>query len=107
LFKGAQDGVIRSTDGGDTWTRLPNSGSLIQGLVGDGTRLYTSWGFPWGPSGVAPYQPYATALQSDPSTWAPMSSPPMKNGGMMVYDPVRSILYSTNLNAGVWRMVLR
>lgn len=107
LFMGTVDGVLRSLDKGLTWSKLPDSGSLVFGVVGDGTTLYTSRYFPFNAPGPEPWQPYASTSEAQPANWRTMASPLMKNGGALVLDPVHHILYSSNLNAGVWRMVIR
>ncbi len=107
LYMGSAGGVIVSADNARTWSVMPNSGALVFGVIGDGTTLYTSAYFPYNPPGVAPWRPYAATSETTPGTWRTLVSPLMKNGGPMAYDPVHRIIYSTNLNAGIWRMVVR
>ena len=107
LYMGTVDGVMRSIDRGLTWSKLPDSGSFVFGVIGDGTKLYTSSYFPFNAPGPAPWRPYASTSEAQPATWTTMDSPLMKNGGGLAYDPVHHILYSSNLNAGMWRMVVR
>jgi hypothetical protein len=107
LYMGSVNGVMRSPDNGLTWSVMPDSGTLVFGVVGDGTKLYTSRYFPFNAPGANPWQPYASTSETAPGIWQTMDSPLMKNGGPMVYDPIHQIIYSSNLNAGVWRMVVR
>jgi hypothetical protein len=107
LYMGTVDGVMRSIDRGLTWSKLPDSGSFVFGVIGDGTKLYTSSYFPFNAPGPAPWSPYSSTSEVQPATWTTMDSPLMKNGGGLAYDPVHHILYSSNLNAGMWRMVVR
>ena len=37
--------------------------------------------------------------------WTKMTSPMLSNRGSLAYDKVDHVLYSTNLGAGVWRVV--
>jgi hypothetical protein len=89
--------VLTSTDDGDTWTKLTNSGRVV-GLVGDGTRLFGSDQWPNGG------KPYRSAPLNSPNEWTEMG-PTMQDGGdHLAYDPDHHFLYSTNHAAGLWRM---
>lgn len=107
LYMGAVWGVIQSSDNGHTWSVLPNSGVNVFGVVGDGERLYTSSFFPhYAPGGELRLQ-YSSTSETSPDKWTRLDTPLMKNGGPMVFDPIHNIIYSSNLDAGVWRMVVR
>ncbi len=107
FYLGTANGVMYSADG-INWALLPESGSFIMGLIGDGRTLYASRAFPYNPPGGPPDHPYLFAIE-DPSTkFTRMNSPLMRNGGTQLYlDTTRHILYSVNLNAGVWRIKIR
>jgi hypothetical protein len=107
LYMGSIGGVLRSPDNGLTWSVMPDSGTLVFGVIGDGINLYTSSFFPYNAPGANPWQPYRSTSETAPGIWRTMESPLMKNGGPMVYDTEHHIIYSSNLNAGVWRMVVR
>jgi hypothetical protein len=105
FYFGTAYGIMYSADG-VIWAMLPNSGNLIMGLIGDGTILYASSAFPHGPPGPEPYLPYIFAAERPSGRFTHLSSPTMRNGGAELHlDTMRHILYSTNLNAGLWRMV--
>jgi hypothetical protein len=97
-------GILRSPDG-IAWSLVPNSGDTMLGLTGNGTTLFASRGFPWDPSTTL-YEPFWTSPENDGQTWTKISSPMLSNGGSLAYDKVHKILYSTDLGAGVWRVVL-
>lgn len=107
FYFGTAHGILHSVDG-VRWAMLPNSGNSIMGLIGDGTTLYASNAFPYNPPGAEQYLPYISAAEGASSSFTRLNSPMMRNGGAELHlDPVRHILYSTNLNAGLWRMVTR
>lgn len=97
------NGILRSPDG-ITWDIVPNSGSIMNGLTGDGTRMWASRGFPWDPS-TNLYLPFWSSPESDGLTWTQMDSPQLSNGGELKYDTDHHLLYSSNLGAGFWRVV--
>jgi hypothetical protein len=97
-------GILRSPDG-ITWSNVLNKTML--GITGNATTLFASVGFPWNPgSGPPPYQPFWSSPKSDGLHWTQVSSPMLSNGGVMNYEPDHHILYSSNLGAGFWRVVL-
>ena len=86
---------------------LPKSPNLSAGVVGDGSVVYVSAGFPYAYPGIDPYQPYYTTSEAAPGALAPMKSPPMRDGGIWnVFDPDHHILYSSTGVAGLWRVVV-
>jgi hypothetical protein len=74
------------------------------GFVGNGTTMYASRGFPWDPSSVL-YEPFWTSPETDGQTWTQLQSPMLSNGGQLEYDSTHHLLYSSDLGAGVWRVV--
>jgi hypothetical protein len=105
FYLAVNEGALRSPDG-ITWT-LVTIDNPMAGLVGDGTTLYISKGFPWNQGqGPAPYQPFWTSPESDGQHWTQMPSPMLSNGGGMLVDPAHHLLYSTDEYAGFWRVVL-
>jgi hypothetical protein len=97
------NGVLRSTDGVE-WNIVPNSGNVMAGLVGNGTTMYASRGFPWDPS-TNLYLPFWSSPESDGQHWTQMDSPKLSNGGELQYDSAHHILYSADGGAGFWRVV--
>jgi hypothetical protein len=107
-YIGSDVGIFRSTDG-VSWTQV-YSGSLTNGLVGDGTNLFASnFGAltPWIPEGS---NPYVNALVADDTSWsaAPWSHPAPSftqgSGAGMAIDTVNHIVYSSNGTIGLWRV---
>jgi hypothetical protein len=105
FYLGTVNGIIHSVDG-VSWAVLPDSQNLIMGLIGDGKTLYFSKAFPYNIPGTDPYLPYYSSPERPPYKCTLMRSPIMRNGGAELHlDTIRHILYSTNFNAGLWRMV--
>lgn len=105
-FLGGSSGILTSADG-TSWSLISGSGpQLVTGLVSDGTNMYASSGFPWNPGqGPPPYHPFYTAPESDGMAWTNMDSPLLANGGQLAYDTDHHVLYSSNGDAGFWRVV--
>jgi hypothetical protein len=93
-------GVVKSKDAVN-WTVIPNT-PRSEYIAGDGTNLYISRG-DFMPD--APYHPCSIAKESDPATWTDFGGQLMAAGGKLQYDPEHHILYSSNSNAGFWRVV--
>jgi hypothetical protein len=105
-FLGGSSGILTSPDG-TSWSLITGAGpSLVSGLTSDGKNMYAASGFPWNPGqGPPPYQPFYTTAESDGMAWTNMTSPLLSNGGQLEYDPDHHVLYSSNLDAGFWRVV--
>jgi photosystem II stability/assembly factor-like uncharacterized protein len=101
----AANGILRSPDGIQWTTIAVPAAAPFLGLVSDGTTIYASAGYPWGP-GHDTYQPNFSSPESDGQKWSPLASPPLTNGGVLAIDPDHHLLYSGNLEAGAWRVVL-
>jgi photosystem II stability/assembly factor-like uncharacterized protein len=96
----AGQGVVRSTDGGLSWSLIPNSGGRSVGFViGDG-KLYSS--DQWSAS-------YHVADEADGTNWTEFPAPPDlpmdKGAPFLDYDPAHHILFSSNYGGGAWRVV--
>jgi hypothetical protein len=105
FYLGTANGILHSIDG-LSWTALPESQNLIMGLIGDGKTLYASKAFPYNVPGADPYPPYYSSPEAPPYRWTLMQSPIMRNGGAELHlDRIHHILYSTNMDAGLWRLV--
>lgn len=84
---------------GTSWTSVPKAHKATV-LIGDGTRLFTSWG-----NDTSTQSFYAASL-TNPTTFTPVGSPDMGRGaGTVAYDPVHHILFAASWSAGLWRMV--
>lgn len=97
-------GILRSPDG-ITWTAVPDSGSIMSGLTGNGVTMWASRGFPWDPSDDL-YEPFWTSAEDDGLTWTQFASPMLSNGGQLAYDADHHLLYSSNGGEGLWRVVV-
>lgn len=98
--------VLRSADEGATWTIAVHLGDYLYSVIGDGTNLYTQ-SANTGSNTTGP-QPYYTSAETDGLHWAPYNSQTFRDGPMsMVYDARHHTLYSSNWNAGVWKIRLR
>lgn len=106
LYVGSDPKLLRSTDSGVTWTAVATAFASTS-ITGDGTTIFTSRSFCTGRSDKG-YQPYSSAPESSPTTWTPLPSPPMFQGGRQIaYESDHHILYSENCLEGFWRVVTR
>ena len=96
------DGIWRSPDGeASTWTLIPDTGPIVGGLLSDGTTVYASTCYFGGFCNPR----YLHSAETDGSTWAELEHPVMTQGGNLAYDKAHKLLYSSNLDAGLWRVV--
>jgi hypothetical protein len=103
FYAAAADGVWHSPDGkADTWSVIPNTGPIVGGLISDGKMLYASTAYF---DGFGPTK-YLRSPESDGQNWEVMDSPTIQLGGNLGYDPAHKLLYSSNLDSGMWRVVL-
>jgi hypothetical protein len=96
-----------------TWTPIPNSGSHLQQVIGDGVNLYAFEGFyaptVWEPAGnlflwTAPYtNPMKWTLASTPGLPSPLTA----GANDVDYDADHHVLYAAIQGAGMWRMKTR
>jgi len=106
LYVGSDPKLLRSTDNGITWTAISTASSSTS-ITGDGTTVFSSRSVCTGSSAQG-YQPYSSALESSPTVWTALKSPPMFQGGRQIaYDADHHILYSENCNEGFWRVVTK
>jgi photosystem II stability/assembly factor-like uncharacterized protein len=109
LYMGSVSHILRSTDNGNTWNEAggPANQDGYNSIIGDGTRLYAqtantgynSTGTNGG-GGV-----YWTSLETDGLTWTQYNSQTFKDGPFfMAFDPVHKLVYSSNWDAGLWRL---
>jgi photosystem II stability/assembly factor-like uncharacterized protein len=96
-------GVFYSQDQGASWTQMPGLGSATA-VIDDGTNLYATSGYDH--SGKPYYlTPLAGATGTAP-VWTHMdNSASIIDGSIMLaYDPVHHVIYSANMDAGLWRL---
>jgi photosystem II stability/assembly factor-like uncharacterized protein len=106
FFAAGADGIWRSSDGkASNWKLVPNTGPIVGGLVTSGTTMYASTCyFP----GACKKARYLSSPENDGDTWTVMLSPDKLNmGGTMGFDRGHHLFYSSNMLAGVWRVVVR
>ena len=133
LYAAGADGTFYTTDSGDTWEKVANSGFPTSVEVG-GTYLLGSLdgilestdGRSWKPIPSTPAvgllddgmtvwaareyaqgQPYVAASRADIHTWKTVTTPSIQSGGNMVYDTPHRLLVSADWSGGVWRVVTR
>jgi len=100
MYVGTGQDIISSRDG-HTWTSLPNSPRATN-VFGDGTALFSSF-----MNDIAG-QPIWTAMESKGGAWSNVKTPPIRQGTTWFdYDSQHHILYSANLNGGLWRTVTK
>jgi photosystem II stability/assembly factor-like uncharacterized protein len=104
-YAAGSTGIWRSSDGKpDNWTLIENTGPVVGGLVTDGTNMYTSNCYFHDFCDKAQYR---TSPESDGNTWTEMTTPDaIRVGGNMHYDPGHKLMYSSNLEDGLWRFVV-
>lgn len=103
LYRPAQQGLLRSTDGGATWTDvfvgLGFGGS--QAVTSDGTNLLVSSAVPDGSEGLRLYT--APEIPGD-RNWSMTGSTMTHSTQRFLRDPLRPVLYRFNGYTGVQRL---
>jgi hypothetical protein len=103
FFAAGSDGIWTSSDGkAANWQLVPDTGPIMGGLVTDGTTMYASTCYFGGFCNPR----YLTSAETDGKTWAELKHPVMTQGGNLGYDKGHKLLYSSNLDAGLWRVVV-
>jgi len=104
FFVAAADGIWTSPDGLATdWKLVADTGPIVGGLVSDGTTMYGSTCY------FANFcnPRYLRSPETDGQTWTAFKSPTLSQGGNLGYDKAHHLLYSSNLDAGLWRVVVQ
>lgn len=105
FFAAGADGVWRSPDGkANTWKLVPDTGPIVGGIVSDGTNIYAATCYFGGFCQDGPR--YLESAETDGNTWQPLTVPKMSMGGNLGYDSGHKLLFSSNLDAGIWRVVV-
>jgi hypothetical protein len=97
---------VRSPDGkANTWKLVPDTGPIVGGIVSDGTNIYAATCYFGGfcQDGAR----YLKSAETDGDTWQPLTVPKMSMGGNLGYDSAHKLLFSSNLDAGLWRVVVK
>lgn len=107
LYVGAVGSLLRSTDDGRTWTAVAPTGSDgYNAVIGDGTYLYTQEANTGSNTAGRP-QPYIFSREDDGIHWQPYNGQTFRDGPMsMAIDPATGTIYSSNWDAGVWKLVI-
>ena len=108
IYSGAVTTMLRSTDEGRTWSEIgPKTAEGYYVVIGDGEFLYAQQGFT-GFNTVEDDPPYYVSREDDGERWTPLNPDQVfENGPMsMTFDPESRTMYSSNWNAGVWRLRL-
>ena len=106
FYLGGNNRVLRSGDFGATWSDAgaPTNQDGYMGLVGDGSFIYTATANT-GTSSVGPVRYYYTS-ELDGTNWKPYNSQTFSDGPInMTFDAQNKIVFSSNWNAGVWKLV--
>jgi hypothetical protein len=104
LYMGGNNGVIRSTDNGATWTKAGNSAPNGDAMIGDGNRLFTTW-----PACCGSTNSFYTATESSGTDWKTYPGPNLKGARAVyfAYDKNLNLMYAACTQAGLWRVVTR
>lgn len=104
FYVGCKYGIARSENGID-WAMLPDSGQLVGSIITDGKQLLASK-FTTCSKWADELFPYMTAPLAGGAPWTEMKTPGFEQGGALAYDRDHKILYSSNCQQGLWRVVL-
>jgi hypothetical protein len=99
--------ILRSSDGGATWAAVYTSycSDGFGAITGDGYKLYAAPANTGGSTCGSVY--YVTALEAADTIWTKLNNQTFSDGPMaMIYDSVQKIIYSSNWDAGVWKLKL-
>jgi hypothetical protein len=103
-YAGGQYRLLRSADDGRSWTAVgPGAGiGAYYTVIGDGRYVYAQPAV----SFVNPNPThYFYAPERGGTTWAQYNGQTFSDGPFsMAYDPVNHVVYSSNWNAGVWKL---
>jgi photosystem II stability/assembly factor-like uncharacterized protein len=100
-YLATSSGVIRSTDAGVSWAKIGPGGAFILSVIGDGKLLYTGRNNSTGAFLTAPEG------KSSP-TWTDYNSQQFGQGPFeMAFDAANGILYTSNMQEGIWALKVK
>ncbi len=93
LYRPANTGLLRSTDGGATWTDVFAGLGLggTRSVIGDGTTLYAASSIP---DGDAVVRLFSAPEQPGDRDWMPAGAPTTNSITRFVRDELRGVLYT-------------
>jgi photosystem II stability/assembly factor-like uncharacterized protein len=96
-------GVFFSTDLGASWTKI-QGGQSSSAVADDGTNLYASSG--WDHGGMPFWTTPLSGITGPSPVWTQMKTAVSISVGttMFSYDATHHLLYSANMDAGLWRL---
>ena len=102
LYRPANTGLLRSTDGAATWTDVFAGLGLggTRSVIGDGTTLTASSSIP---DGDAVVRVFSTAEQPGDRDWMPVGDPTTHSITRFVRDELRGVLYALTGDGSVHR----
>jgi hypothetical protein len=102
------NGVLRSTDYGQTWTHVGSTASGEGVVTGSSTNLYSMFGYPIGVGGTT-IAAFEIGAQPGTGTWVTPNVPAGLTQGpgqiRVVNDGTHNILVAAMHNAGLWRYI--
>lgn len=106
LYRPFQQGLMRSTDGGETWTDVFAGLGLggAQAIIGDGETLWVSSSVP---DGDATQRLFSAPETPGDRGWAIVGDPAENSVQTFVLDSIRGVLYAYSPYDGIHRMRLR
>ncbi len=105
FFLAGAAGIYRSPDGtAASWQLIEGTGPSVGGMVSTGQNLYAG---PCYGGGTCEQSRMLTSPLSDGNVWTEVPNyPDIAHGGSFGWDPGHSLLYSSNMRDGLWRVVL-
>jgi hypothetical protein len=104
MYLATANGVLTSADG-ENWTRIPDSGGGMDGIVGCADRLFSVVGFgpPSGPEFIY------TATYANPMQWSVLATPGLPSSlssgaNSIACDVDHQVVYTAIQGEGLWRM---
>jgi hypothetical protein len=105
FFVAGADGIWGSPDGvASTWKLAPNTGPIVGGLVTDGSTMFSCTCYS---ANFCDAARYLRSAESDGLKWTQIPSPKFNDGGTLAYDKGHHLLFSSNFQVGLWRVVVR
>jgi photosystem II stability/assembly factor-like uncharacterized protein len=103
LYTGWTNGVVVSRDAGVTWQAMNLGAQSYQAVIGLDGFLFTASGNNGQPGGIQ----YSVSPVGNGKQWSAQSAQHLTSGpNRLAADPTHHVLYSSNGNAGVWKLAL-